>query len=417
LGFSVSGNVSRAVILAALLLSSPLIMVMLAYGDHFLLRVRVVRQGEPIASLIYLKAFYPEGFKAVGAARALDGVAEFLIPVSDLRDAWDAELKSRGRGALPAFAVTVFTNDSYADLMIVTLSWSEFKPYPLGGYKEVVIEPRHPRVHGKPINIRPSTLASGVTGSRPPPPYKDPWTYAELVWREEQNKRVTLTKIQTDSYSRGNIHVTYEEYNTLYVHVDFFFFSVAKWDVGDAYGLYRSERADKGAFAYENQVKEISIVATHTVEEWVYIDELTGEEVDRCYLGYWYDFQPTTLDVVDGEDASVNYEVVATRTGEGFGESMYSWGSASTTTESTSVDIGWFIDYLVAIGKITNPYAAVSTLIINVQLEAQYTSGFIVTMDAYGETGLTFNIEKGESVWVDAWGNEYPAVYWKIYKV
>ncbi len=72
---------------------------------------------------------------------------------------------------------------------------------------------------------------------------------------------------------------------------------------------------------------------------------------------------------------------------------MYAWLSEYETTANGGVDIGWFIDYLVAIGKITNPYAAVSTLIIDVQLEAQYTSGFKITLYAFGEAGLTFKIE------------------------
>ncbi len=76
-----------------------------------------------------------------------------------------------------------------------------------------------------------------------------------------------------------------------------------------------------------------------------------------------------------------------------------------------------FESFLLEEARRDEPYAEVSTLIIDVKLEAQYTSGFKITLYAFGEAGLTFKIEKGESVWVDAWGNEYPAVYWKIIKV
>lgn len=83
----------------------------------------MVRKGEPVPSLVYLKVFYPDGFRPVGVERAVDGIAGFWISVNDLRGAWDAEVKRRGRGALPAFAITVLTNDSYADLRIITISW------------------------------------------------------------------------------------------------------------------------------------------------------------------------------------------------------------------------------------------------------------------------------------------------------
>lgn len=259
----------------------------------------------------------------------------------------------------------------------------------MGGYKEVTIEPRFRRKYGKQLNIRkPQELKQSAK-----PPYI-PGTYIELAWRESETKRVTLTKIQTDGYSRGNIHVTYEKYNTLYVHVDFFMFSVGSWNVGDELGLSRAEEYSKGAFAYENEVREISIVATHVAEEWVYYDDITFEEVDRCYLVYWDDFQPTTLDIADGEEAAVDYYVIATTTGEGFGSTMYAWGSTAGTVEFLSVDVGWFIDYLAAIGRMTNPAAVIPTLIVNMQLEAQYTSGFIVTVSIYGEEGLTFSIER-----------------------
>jgi len=423
------GKKKLVVALTALMIAATVMPLMiLGVHENFCLKIVVMDNGKMVPSLIYLMVFYPDGFRFIAAERALEGVAIFWIPVEPLRRAWENERNLHGRFALPAFAITVFTNTSKADFKVVTLKWKEFKPAVLGGFKEIVIKPRH--LMKKKLVIKPASSSFSrmdtlgaisllVSILQPYPPYK-PGTYAVLEDYYEKAGRVALMKLKTDPYSEGNIHVTYRAGHTVYVSVDFFLFSVGTWDIGDYVGLSSTDEGSAGTFIPKDTSGYVSISATYRWEYWVYYDDITGEKVDECYLIYWCNFDPKSLSSQAGVEAEVSYEIVKSDV-EGKGlpsesetpvPSMYSYGSTSESGFSVKcVDSGWFIAALETAGKITNPAAILLSLVVNVSVKTSSYQGFIMTADIYGKEGMYFNIEKGESDW-----GGYPAVYFKVYR-
>jgi len=415
------------ILIVLALMALPTAPLLTAVTSNFCLVVRVVEDGRPIPCLVYLMAFYPEGFKPIGYARAIGGVARFWIPINDLKSSWFIERSIRGRFALPSFAITVFTNSSKADFRVITLKWSEFKPYALGGYKEVTITPRH-KMNKKIVirdvqrQISPGLTLLPIARAQPYPPYK-PGTYVELVDYLERAGSVVLLKVVPDSYSTANLQVNYVSGHTVSVSVRFFLFSIGEWDIGDYLGLSRSTDGGDGGMPSLGQTGYIIISATYRWEHWVYYDDLTGEKVDECYLVYWKDFDPTSIEytTTGGVEASVTYEIWRPNVdGKGIppgASAMETYASATLTGFSTTcTDSGWFIEVLSKLGKISSAAATAINLVIDVSMETKDYQGFIIAVSFYGEEGMKFNIEKGESTWIDSGGN-YPAVYFKVYRV
>ena len=406
----------------------PLLQV-ISIGGHerFYLKVIVMDNGKPVPSLVYLTAFYPEGFRFISGKKAVDGVAVFWINVNDLKNAWENERKAHGRFALPSFAITVFTNTSKTDFRIITLKWEELKPFILGGYKEIVVKPKHKMK--KRILIKPKEeyqemrmfnfvkLISSLL--QPNPPYK-PGTYAVLEDYYEESRRVVIFKLKTDPYSEGSIHMQYEAGSTVYVSVDFFLFSVGEWDIGDYLGLSKSDGYNPSPyFVAQNSEVYYSIRATYRWEHWVYYDDITDEKVDECYLVYWCDFDPKSLAFESGDEVDVTYEtIVSNKEGNGLPTSGTSVagiyaeeGEDFNSFEVTCADAGWFIELLANSGKIAE-VANFFSLMISVSLKTASYSGFKYSIHIYGEEGMYFNIDRGKSTW-----EGYTVRYYKVYRV
>ncbi|RLE66633.1 MAG: hypothetical protein DRJ47_02140 [Thermoprotei archaeon] len=382
-------------------------------GD-FILRVRVLERGVESPAIIFLQALYPEGFRTIYIAETLSGVVDFSIPVAGLKNIWDNVYSSAGCRATPSFILTVYTKGGFFKVYAFTLDWSEFKPYILGGFKEITLDAVDKMKSGKP-RISSNRIISLSEREKdfslqqyPPGPG------SELADSHEEAGRVNLVRVETDSYSRAVASIYYESSRTLQVSVDVFSFEVMRWDIGGYIGLQGSTSRG-AAIESANDVKYISMVATYRFEHWVqYIpDEREGYIEKHYYYVYWKNFQPDTLSSVKGLSAKVSYNIIETVTGRGYepgSPTMYEEYSLSHSTYNVAVDAGWFIGVLEAAGKI-NPVAALVTLVVNVRIQYGGYTAMSIHFLAWGYSNVTFNVYRASTSF-----GSFPTRYWKLIK-
>jgi len=373
----------------------------------FLLEVKVVRNGKLVPALVYVRMLYPEGMRPGGRYVAPKGVVWIWIDYEEWKRAWDEERKRTGFFADPTIIITAFTEDNYVGLLPVVLKWEELKPYALGGKKTVTIEPNIKRVKGRPIKIQEGSSSGPVV--------------PVLVDEYEETKRVALGLVYFDPSiggGFGSLYMGYYYYRKVGISLAFAFLSGEDWKM--CFDVFRVGSDQPGSAATvansANPERHISIVVTYRYEHWKYINQYTGEVYDEEYDMWVKNFYPNTMSNETGECVEIHYWFLKYwGYGKGFSEPTYQKYGFQVDGHDFAVDLLWFADLLIAIGKLpaeASTWANFIFLFVNLDIGATYAFSYdleyVIPKDVY------VLIHKGRHEFE---GELHNVLYWKVKKV
>ncbi|MGC9203063.1 MAG: hypothetical protein ACP5HX_10405, partial [Thermoproteota archaeon] len=223
----------------------------------------------------------------------------------------------------------------------------------------------------------------------------------------EENVRVNIMKGTADSTSAIQLLARYTSGSSLFLSIDTYWTSVGSWDIGGSFGLSSSESSPGypgfvtsgvGVGSASN-VGYISIVATHRIEHWVYLNP-DGTKHDEEYKAYWARFYPSTMNNLKGEDeVSVNYNWITTVCGNGISAPgnpiMFSDGTSTSSSLTVSVPVDKFIQD--AARALQFPPLVLADLIFSVSVKYSSTTAMDLIAEFWGQAGYYYYIYRGVS--------------------
>ncbi|MCD6369290.1 MAG: hypothetical protein J7L38_05800 [Thermoproteales archaeon] len=423
-----SSRRSVAVILIVVLISVTLLSFPWVFTEasfKFLLEIHVVRGGEHVPALVYVKALYPEGQRFIGFTRAVSGVAWIWVDHGSWKRAWDNERATTGFHAKPSFIVVVFTEDGYVDVKGFVLEWRELKPYLFGGKKNVIIEPRLKRVRGKPIKVAKPAQASIIPLlDRFLQPSRALDGKAVLVDYYEAERRVNLGKIYFDpniGEGYGSLFIGYYQNFKVGISLAFTLLTADVWSINFDFVSIGSSSpgSDKAIANSSNPSGYISILVRYRYERWRYYEN--GELIDESFEMWIKNFYPNTIKAERGQDVSIySWETKYSGCGKGWSEPTYSEYDFQVDGTRFSVDLLWFANLLGVLKKIPEAlesYAGWFTLFVSLNAYQSGALAFAYDLEYIASSNIQVKVVKGKHKFEGNPYNLYNALYWKILKV
>ncbi|MGB9896026.1 MAG: hypothetical protein ACPLN2_09040, partial [Thermoproteota archaeon] len=357
----------------------------------------------PTRAIVVVKVLYPDGFRVVAQKLTNGEPVLAFVNVENLTNAWNKEEERTHCKALPTFSIVVLTEDRLED-RIFSIQWNELKPFVV---KELYILPKIKRE--KKVSLGEVSKENNLVFAKKEESKKESfymlYSYCDKVY--EENVRVNIMKGTADSTSAIQLLARYTSGSSLFLSIDTYWTSVGSWDIGGSFGLSSSESSPGypgfvtsgvGVGSASN-VGYISIVATHRIEHWVYLNP-DGTKHDEEYKAYWARFYPSTMNNLKGEDeVSVNYNWITTVCGNGISAPgnpiMFSDGTSTSSSLTVSVPVDKFIQD--AARALQFPPLVLADLIFSVSVKYSSTTAMDLIAEFWGQAGYYYYIYRGVS--------------------